>query len=89
MEMNRDDASKRTEAERWMMMDDGWQKQKMRRPVQARASPVTGIMRARQHFSYTKAVKLKWINISKIHRPVVKKQSPILYVSARVCASTM
>lgn len=77
MEMNRDDASKQTEADRWMMMDDGWKKQEMLRPVQAQASPSTGLMQARQCFSYTKAMKLKWINISKIHRPVVKKQSCI------------
>lgn len=75
MEMNWDDASKQREADRWMMMDDGWEKEGMRRPAPALASPTTGLMWARQRFRYTKAVKLKWMNMSKVHRPVVKKKT--------------
>lgn len=60
-----------------MMMDDGWEKEEMLRPAPASASPTTGLMRARQRFRYTKAVKIKWMNVSKVHRPVVKKPSRI------------
>lgn len=56
-----------------MMMDDGWEEEEMLRPAPALASPTTGLMRARQRFRYTKVVKLKWMNVSKVHGSVVEK----------------
>lgn len=77
MEINWDDASKQRKADRWMMMDDGWEKEEMLRPATASASPTTELMQARQRFRYTKAMKIKWMNVSKVHRPVVNKNSRI------------
>lgn len=57
--MNRDDASKETEADGRMMIDGGWQKQEMVRPVQAQACPPTGLMRARQRSEYAPAKEIK------------------------------
>lgn len=60
-------------------MNDGWPKEEMLHPVQARASSASGLMRPCYRFAYIKAVNLKWINIDNLW-PFCEKPEPYRWV---------